>query len=201
MYNQYDYDDDNELYHFGVKGMKWGVRKAADLTKRVWFGKNGYTSHVRKHIKNNKPDPRDIHLIFDRPISFSQYRDPSKGPKKHGKLYNAIHKRNLEVRERKYNNALDDYANYTSRKGYDERKANRKRTKLNNLTDWYSPKYDLSIDEWRSRDLPGSKLRSVKLTQKTQSYNSVDNNRRVRDELVGIRRDEFKRYRRSRGLK
>ena len=35
----YGYLEHSELYHHGVKGMKWGVRKAKDAWKKHWYKK------------------------------------------------------------------------------------------------------------------------------------------------------------------
>lgn len=192
------YRCDDELYHFGIKGMKWGVRKAiegsANTTKKLWFGRNGYTSHVRKHVKSARPDPRDTHLIFDRPVSFGQFRNNSEF-KGRGKFAQFLHENNIRRRTDKYNRAIDDYA-WHKAKG-NTKKANKAYRRLNNLTNWYSPKYDLSLKRGNDRDV-GNWSR-VDLVQKTKSYNSLPSNKRIRDELIGIRDREYRRLQRTKG--
>ena len=51
------YNYTNELYHHGVKGMKWGVRKQNKISKNRNKAKQEFDSHLKKnngYIKNTK---------------------------------------------------------------------------------------------------------------------------------------------------
>lgn len=59
MYTLYYESQHNELYHHGIKGMKWGYRKARSISQN----KNGHDSKSKKYVSTN---PTDIALYGHR---------------------------------------------------------------------------------------------------------------------------------------
>lgn len=60
----YNYNNSPELYHHGVKGMKWGVRKARKATIKVLEAKKRrdktkYNMDRIRDMVDQKGDPRD----------------------------------------------------------------------------------------------------------------------------------------------
>lgn len=88
----------NELLHYGVKGMKWGIRRAhkiASKTKRRIKEINDLDKRIKK-------DPSDLSLKNARNYSFSKvdgYR--KKSAKSVKRLDSKINKTNNESRKKK----------------------------------------------------------------------------------------------------
>jgi len=91
---------DNELYHYGVKGMKWGVRRksgSGSSSKPSWRKKTAAKLYA------NKKYAKEVHDEKER------YRkEYNKGASKAGKIYNRITGLDKLMADVKYEAKVDD---------------------------------------------------------------------------------------------
>ena len=70
----WQYQNTDELYHFGVLGMKWGIRKARQNGHEYNYKSHGQKKYIKKYEKLNKKNNGDG-LTFREQRKFDKVKD------------------------------------------------------------------------------------------------------------------------------
>lgn len=184
MYN------DNELYHYGIKGMKWGVRRAKKRAKKYLDKHEKLSEKARKEYMNlssiENPSKKQIKRYYNKETKSFKYlnkafRQGDKIDEYEIKLQQAI---NLKNNKKDYKKALNIFREMNSE--------SRDNAAIIDKSDKMIEKFNRDISK-NNKKLKDMKNKSANEHEINKIKNKISEAETGKREVSAIRKDAFRR--------